>query len=562
MQRRLFFFMALSLALVIALMGLVTFYAAQETSVRQVDAQLNTCWELVKGALSEANEEQYPALVRRLGEPADLRITLIKADGAVLADSASENATVPENHLYRKEVQIALKGGDGVAQRFSVTERQQMRYFARLWNGMVLRVSIPINLLAGYTRGVLMVILSSAVFAVLLSVLCIFLYTREMLKPLSAWAIWAEQVIENPMNPPPAPAHARSRFAESIRRLVERLCGALMETSHQTDKLETILSGMNSGLIALSQQRGVLLMNRQARKWFNVTQFQPGTDLLVLTQQSALSQLLIGQGEVQLNLRGQSIAARWMPVDEGNELWGLIWLEDVTEKLGSEIMRREFVSNVSHEMRTPLAAIQGATDSLRAPDTLPEERQRLLDMIEHEVNWLSDLMRDLLTLSRVESMYKDFEREKLSLKDVVQDVVRVSGKIAEDRGVTIDARDIADINVSANYARLRQLISNLVDNAVKYNVPGGSVVVRAWAQEGMLHVSVWDSGIGIPKDKQVRVFERFYRADDSHSRTTQGTGLGLSIVKHIVRLYNGTVELTSSPGSTEFKLHLPIVEKE
>jgi two-component system phosphate regulon sensor histidine kinase PhoR len=393
-------------------------------------------------------------------------------------------------------------------------------------------------------------------------VLCIFLYTREMLKPLSAWAIWAEQVIENPMNPPPAPAHARSRFAESIRRLVERLCGALMETSHQTDKLETILSGMNSGLIALSQQRGVLLMNRQARKWFNVTQFQPGTDLLVLTQQSALSQLLIGQGEVQLNLRGQSIAARWMPVDEGNELWGLIWLEDVTEKLGSEIMRREFVSNVSHEMRTPLAAIQGATDSLRAPDTLPEERQRLLDMIEHEVNWLSDLMRDLLTLSRVESMYKDFEREKLSLKDVVQDVVRVSGKIAEDRGVTIDARDIADINVSANYARLRQLISNLVDNAVKYNVPGGSVVVRAWAQEGMLHVSVWDSGIGIPKDKQVRVFERFYRADDSHSRTTQGTGLGLSIVKHIVRLYNGTVELTSSPGSTEFKLHLPIVEKE
>lgn len=562
MQKRLFFFMALSLALVIALMGLISFYAAQTAAVRQVDAQLYTCWGLVKDALSAVKDDQYPALVQRLGDSAELRVTLIKNDGTVLADSASEDGRIPENHLHREEVQIALTGRDGVAQRFSVTERRQMRYLARQWNDMILRVSTPMGLLSDYTSGTLMVILSSAVFAVLLSVLFVFLYTRSVLKPLSAWTDWAERVVENPMNPPSVPRCGKTRFSESIQRLVERLGGAVMKASHQKVELEAILSGMNSGLIALTQQRGVLMMNRQAKKWFNVARFKPGTDLLVLTQQSALGQLLTGQGEVQLNLRGQSIEARWMPVDEGSELWGLIWLEDVTEKMGSEIMRREFVSNVSHEMRTPLAAIQGATDSLRAPDTMPEERQRLLDMIEHEVNWLSDLMRDLLMLSRVESMYKDFEREKLSLRDVVQDVVHVAGKIAEGKGVSIDAREIADIQVSANHARLRQLISNLVDNAVKYNVPGGSVIVRAWARGEMLHLSVWDSGIGIPKDKQGRVFERFYRADGSHSRATLGTGLGLSIVKHIVRLYNGTVTLTSSPGSTEFQLHLPIVDEE
>jgi two-component system phosphate regulon sensor histidine kinase PhoR len=557
-----FFFMALSLTLVIALMGVVSFSAAQNAAVHQVDAQLDISWRLVKDALSEASEEQYPALVKRLGESTELRVTLIKSDGTVLADSGSEDGTVPENHLHREEVQVALRGDDGVAQRFSVTEHRQMRYFARAWNGRILRVSAPVSLLSDYTRGTLTVILVSTVVAVLLSVLFVFIYTRSVLEPLNVWTKWAEEVVENPMNPPSEPEHAKTRFSESIRRLVERLSGALIRASHQTVELETVLSGMSSGLIALTPQRGVVMMNRQARKWFNVNRFEPGTDLLVLTQQSALSQLLIGQGEVQLNLRGQSIAARWMPVNEGGELWGLIWLEDVSEKLGSEIMRREFASNVSHEMRTPLAAIQGATDSLRAPDVAPEERERLLDMIEHEVSWLTDLMRDLLTLSRVESMYKDFERETLSLQDVVRDVVRAESKIAEDKGVKIDAQGVADIHVSANYARLRQLISNLVDNAVKYNVPGGSVVVSAWARGDMLHLSVWDSGIGIPKDKQARVFERFYRADESHSRSTLGTGLGLSIVKHIVRLYSGTMKLTSSPGSTEFMLHLPIVVEE
>ena len=160
MQKRLFCFMALSLALVIALMGLISFYAAQTAAVRQVDAQLYTCWGLVKDALSAVKDDQYPALVQRLGDSAELRVTLIKNDGTVLADSASEDGRIPENHLHREEVQIALTGRDGVAQRFSVTERRQMRYLARQWNDMILRVSTPMGLLSDYTSGTLMVILS------------------------------------------------------------------------------------------------------------------------------------------------------------------------------------------------------------------------------------------------------------------------------------------------------------------------------------------------------------------------------------------------------------------
>lgn len=563
MQKRLFWGMSLALALVIALMGALSYQASREGALRQVDGQLTVSWELVQDALRGLPDAELPARVMQLGQPGALRITVIDREGRVLGESDSQDGTLSENHLKRAEIQQALSEGEGRSERFSATEQQHMRYYARLADsGLVIRVAMPVQALNSFTRGTLSYILIVALASILLMMLFVFLYARGVMRPLTAWADWAHRVANDPMNPPAPPEAPGSQLSEPIRLLVSRLSQTVLTLSHQTSELDAILSGMSGGLIALGEGRAVQMMNRQAKDWFSVKRFIPGTDLLVLTQQPALDELLNGQDEVELQLERRALSARWVPIEGwAGALSGLIWLEDMSEQRSVEMLRREFAANVTHELKTPLTAIQGAVDSLRAPDLDEPGREKLLSMIEREVGWLSALMSDLLTLSRVESMYKDFDVEELSLADVVNDVLRAQTAAAREKDVKLEAQ-IADIRVMANYARLRQLIGNLVDNGVKYNRPGGSVTIGAWARGETLHLGVSDTGIGIPKDKVGRVFERFYRVDASHSRAIGGTGLGLSIVKHIVKLYAGKVSVISSTEGATFEIELPIVMKE
>ncbi len=560
MQKKLFIGMALALSWVIALAGIFSYQAAKSSSLRQVDAQLESSWGLVEDATKGASDAELAMLLSDLGQPGVLRITLIDQDGTVVAES---DGTAPaENHSGREEVVEALTGDHGAAQRFSATEQRQMRYYAkRLGDGRVLRVAAPMLYLRSFQRDVMVNILISVLVALLLSLAITYLFARGISRPLTRWAGWAEAVADSPQSPPQPPSENPTQLSEPIRKLVDTLSASVLKLSHQTSELDAILSGMCSGLIAIGRDGHVALMNRTAKEWFGVLELQPGASLVATTQQPSLAALLQGQDEVELSLPSRSVRATFMQSQgSASDLLGLIWLEDLSEKRSVEIQRREFAANVSHELKTPLMAIQGAADSLRA-DQAPEEKEKLIAMIEREVAWLAALMGDMLTLSRVESMYQDPDVECLDLSEVVADVLRAQSAAAKAKKVTL-TQSVPDLCVTANYGRMRQLIGNLVDNAIKYNVEGGAVAVSARAEGNQLRLTVSDTGIGIPREKQPRVFERFYRADESHARASLGTGLGLSIVKHIVRLYGGKIALTSGEGGTKFDLTLPIAAGE
>lgn len=562
MQKRLFIVMSCALSMIIALTGVIAIFASRQSASKQVDAQLKVSWGLVQDGLYGVAHEEYPERVTELGQPGTLRITIIDQVGTVLGESDSVPESWMENHLGREEVQHALKYGSGYAQRVSATEQQQFRYYAEKTNdGLIIRVATPMLLTWSYIQNTAGVILLAVLFAVLVTVLFTFLYSREMTRPLTAWADWAASVAGDPLHPAPQPEAEDSRLSEPLRLLVDRLGRTVLQLSHQTSELDAILSGMSSGLIALSESRGVTMMNRQAREWFGVDGFEVGCTLEQATGEVELDALLKGQDEVEIVRGGRPITAKWMSVEvKAGAPWGLIWLEDTSEQRSVEKLRREFAANVSHELKTPLMAIQAAADSLRAEDMDTTERETLLGMIEHEVGWLSTLMSDLLTLNRVESMYRDFDVEELQLTDIIGDVLRAQTAAARKREVEIKS-EVDDVTVMANYGRIRQLVGNLVDNAIKYNRVGGRVEITAKAMGETLHLSVTDTGIGIPEESQARVFERFYRVDVSHSRAVGGTGLGLSIVKHIVKLMGGRATVSSAcDEGTRFDIWLPIVQ--
>lgn len=232
---------------------------------------------------------------------------------------------------------------------------------------------------------------------------------------------------------------------------------------------------------------------------------------------------------------------------------------DITNIKKLEQMRTEFVSNVSHELKTPLTSIRGFIDTLKdGAVNDPEVAGKFLDIIDIEAERLSRLINEILQLSEIESMKQDRNIEDVFLKPVIDEVFSILQQSAEERKVGLHADIAESVSIQANKDKIKQLLINLIDNAIKYNIENGSVTVKAEQAGGKVLISVRDTGIGIEKEYLDRIFERFYRVDRGRSSELGGTGLGLSIVKHIVNLYQGRIDVDSDPGKgTEFKIEIP-----
>jgi two-component system phosphate regulon sensor histidine kinase PhoR len=238
----------------------------------------------------------------------------------------------------------------------------------------------------------------------------------------------------------------------------------------------------------------------------------------------------------------------------------IVALQDVTNIIKLEKMRTEFVSNVTHELKTPLTSIRGFVETLRAGAINDKEvAEQFLDIIDIEADRLSTLINDILQLSEIESMKEDVNLNDYHLRTLFLDILPVLEKAAEQKNVIIHENIDDTIYVRVNPNRIKQLLMNLVDNAIKYNKDNGQIWVDAYRENETLILKVKDNGIGIPTEHHKRIFERFYRVDKGRSRNLGGTGLGLSIIKHIVNLYNGNIKMTSNPGEgTEFIISMPL----
>ncbi len=473
------------------------------------------------------------------------RVTLIAPDGTILFDNSADAATM-ENHLNRPEVQEALETGIGEAARMSETLGQQTFYHARrLDNGNILRVAMTTDIVyATVVACIPFTILAIAAIAVLSGIVAKW-RTKSIIKPINL--INLDDPLQNDVYGELAPLLTR------IEKQHRKISAQMDELQKKQDEFSAIIGNMSEGLIFLNKSGTVLSMNKSAARLYGSDRDYVGKDILTVDRRLPVQEIieeasLGNHAETTVDISGRTYRYVANPVLSSGQISGTILLTfDITERSHTEQLRREFTANVSHELKTPLQTIMGSAELMKNGLVREEDMPRFVERIHTEAGHLVALIDDIIRLSQIDEMRPDIPTEDVDLKALCENAAERLRDLAGECSVSIDVQGEAAAVVGARQL-LDEIVYNLVDNAIKYNRPGGQVRVTVSADNAGTALSVADTGIGIPKEDQSRIFERFYRVDKSHSRDTGGTGLGLSIVKHAALYHNAEIDLQSKLG--------------
>ncbi|NCB51921.1 MAG: PAS domain-containing sensor histidine kinase [Clostridia bacterium] len=472
------------------------------------------------------------------------RITWVDSDGTVLYDNEADPAQM-ENHADREEIISAFETGYGESTRQSATLTERQLYSAQLLpDGTVIRISSTQYTVWNFFLLMLRPMAIVLIIAVALSLLLASRLSRNIVRPLIALDL--DEPLSNDTYEELSPLLTQ---IEHQHREIDK---QRAELERRRDEFTAVTDSMNEGLVLLNEKDVVLSINKSAARLLNTDSSCVGSNIMTVYRSLALYELLekAQKGESAekiLQLAGGKYQLNASPVvSDGAVAGAALLLFDVTEKLDAEQMRREFTANVSHELKTPLHSISGCAEMIKNGMVKEEDVPQFATQIYTEARNLIALVEDIIRLSRIDEGAADLPKEPVDLLAIAMETETQLGVTAAKKAVTI--------SVTGTHARitgilpiLRELVFNLCDNAVKYNKPGGRVEISVSEEPDNVVLKVKDSGIGIPKEHQGRVFERFYRVDKSHSRESGGTGLGLSIVKHAARLHNAAIELQSEP---------------
>jgi len=491
-------------------------------------------------SLAVTGTEQYGNAFLENVEADRFRVTWIDKDGTVLFDTQVDQ-TAMENHADREEIREAFKTGSGSAVRNSSTLTEQTYYEAqRLTDGTVLRISTNQESAWALMIGMLWPVILIAVLAIGLSAILARRMAKKIVKPLNKLDL--EQPLKNDIYEEISPLlHRIHRQHRQIAEQMEKL-------RHKADEFQQITSHMQEGLVVLDKETHIRSINTAAMKVFGAEESCVGSSFFQVNRSNALRQALNdaldrGHGSVMQELEGRVYRFDMSSIQsDGNLLGAVILAVDVTESQNTEQMRREFSANVSHELKTPLQGIIGSAELLESGMVKPEDTSRFVGHIRKEASRLVNLIEDIIRLSQLDEGV-DLPTEQLDMLQLTEDVKEILAPSAAEKQVSISVSG-AGFTVIGVRRMLHEVVYNLCDNAIKYNIPGGSVTIHA--ENNCLVVS--DTGIGIPAEHKDRIFERFYRVDKSHSKASGGTGLGLSIVKHAVAYHNAEISLESTPG--------------
>ena len=488
------------------------------------------------------------------------RLTWIDADGAVLYDTETGNEEL-ENHKDRAEVKTAFEKGIGESTRYSATLMEKTRYYAkRLEDGTVLRISAKYATTGLLVLGMLQPIIFIIIGALILSGVLASRLSKRIVEPLNNLDL--ERPLENETYEEISPLLNRinrqsSEISKQLRRLEEK-----------TDEFNQITESMKEGLVLLDNKGIVLSINPAARNIFGSdTQGAVGHDFLRLDRSRTLSAAIEktfeeGHSEIRIERMGREYQLDISRIESAGKVLGAVMLAfDITEQEYAERNRREFTANVSHELKTPLQGIIGSADLIETGMVKPEDMPRFIGHIRKEATRLVALIEDIIRLSQLDEG-NELPCEEFDLMDIAEEVEQNLESAAGARDITFS---LSGRNAIMHGVRrlMYEIVYNLCDNAIKYNLPGGKVEIMIDRKDEEAVLCVKDNGIGIAPEHQDRVFERFYRVDKSHSKSSGGTGLGLSIVKHAVQYHHGKLELKSEIGKgTEITVHFPIEKPE
>ena len=474
----------------------------------------------------------------------DYRLTWIASDGTVLFDTL-DSAENMENHGDRIEVREAFAKGESSSIRYSTTLTERTLYYARaLNNGTVLRISIRQVTVLALVLVMLQPILLVAILAVILSAVLANWMSKKIVQPLNSLDL--DHPLENNAYEELAPLLSR------IHQQRQQIAAQLHSLKKQTDEFAQVTSHMKEGLVLLDNAGKILSINPAAQQVFGVETSCNGQDFLTIDRsrdlhfaiQTAVSE---GHSEVRSERNGREFQFDISRIESEDAFVGTVLLAfDVTEQAFAEQNRREFTANVSHELKTPLQSITGSAELLENGLVKPEDVPRFVGMIRTEAARLVTLVDDIIHLSQLDEGAAP-DRETVDLLETAKDAASALGDSATEKGIHVSVSG-ESVSISGVRSFLHEMIYNLCDNAIKYNVENGSVEITVVRKEQEAVVTVKDTGIGIPAEHQSRIFERFFRVDKSRSKASGGTGLGLSIVKHIAQYHGATIKLQSEFG--------------
>lgn len=519
--------------------GLITFLVSQDY-FKETKKELAQEARYISMGLESGGNDFLNKIAAENGS--NVRITFIDKDGIVLFDNHAEAKTL-ENHAMRQEVMEAVAVGAGEAERFSDTLDKTTYYYAvRLEDGKILRLARTIDSIYKSVLQMLPIMGGIVIVVAFLASIVARRVTFNLIKPLDQ--VNLDEPLDNETYDELAP------FLTRIAKQKRQLSKNLKKLRGKQEELTIITNNMNEGLVLLNGQQNVLFINESASKIFGfsakevigrniltVDRAQEVQDLLQKVSQAGKGEGLYEKDRHFYQLSGSSV----------NGSGSVILIYDVTEKMTAEKLRREFSANVSHELKTPLQSILGYAEIMKNGLVKDEDKQRFLERIHAEAGNMIELIQNIMELSRLDENKTLDEFEDVDLLKLAQSVTLRLKHKAQTKGVTLNVSG-SSACVCGVQSILSEVLYNLVDNSIKYNKDNGRVDVKVQDASEEVTVSVSDTGIGIGAADRERVFERFYRADKSHSKEIGGTGLGLSIVKHGVLFHKGRVELESEPG--------------
>ena len=485
---------------------------------------------------------------------ADCRLTWIAADGEVLFDTHVPAAEM-ENHADRAEVREAMAEGESGGVRYSETLTERTLYFAqRLTDGTVLRISISQLTVLALAIGMFQPILLTAILAAILSALLAHRMAKSIVAPLNDLDL--DRPLENDAYEELSPLLGR------IHQQHRQIEAQLRELRRKTEEFEQITENMSEGLVLLDKKGVILSINPAARMIFHAGSSCGGQEFLVIDRDHEInlaiqSVLEGGHSEIRAVRNDREYQFDISQITADGAAAGTVLLAfDVTEQAAAERSRREFTANVSHELKTPLQSIMGSAELLENGLVKQEDVPQFVGVIRTEAARLVTLVEDIIHLSQLDEGIAP-AKEQVNLLELARSAVSTLWERAEERHIDLSVSG-ENLMVDGVRSFLYEMLYNLIDNAIKYNIDGGRVEVAVSAGEIGATVSVKDTGIGIPPEYQARVFERFFRVDKSRSKASGGTGLGLSIVKHIAQYHHADIGLHSTMGKgTDISISFP-----
>ena len=527
-----------ALVVLLASIGIATSFLYDHFNTSQ-QSQLQAELHLVADTVNEVGIEYFETF-----DSSVFRFTVVGADGTVLYDTQAI-ANEMENHADREEIIEAFQSGKGSSARTSSTLTEKTFYEAVLLeNGDVLRISVNQltigALIIGMLPAIFVIILIATVVAIILSLTM----AKQVTEPLINLDLEhpAENVAYEELTPILTKLHKQHKQIKKQTKSIRR----------KSEEFDQIVASMNEGLVLLDEHAMILSINQAAKKIFGVNKDVKGDYFLLYDRTSKTSKAIWDaleekHSEYTEERNGSVYQFTVNPIESSGKVLGVIILVfDVTDRAFAERNRQEFTANVTHELKTPLQSIIGSAELLETGLVKDEDKGKFIGNIRKEASRLVNLINDIIRLSQLDENLES-ATETVELMSVANEVVDVLSASASKKNVSLYV-DGEPCTIFGVQRYIYEIIYNLCDNAIRYNVDGGKVVIKISKESGNTEIAVSDTGIGIAPEHQNRIFERFYRVDKSHSRETGGTGLGLSIVKHAVQYHKAKVMLDSIVG--------------